>query len=44
MLIREIGKIGSNINQIARHSHLVGGVTRKDVEDLKKGLMKYGNV
>jgi len=37
-LLSELGYIGNNLNQIARHANQFGGVTRDDIKDLKKRI------
>jgi hypothetical protein len=40
----ELGKIGSNINQIARKVNTIGGVTRDDIKELKELKSKVEDI
>lgn len=39
-LMLQIKKIGTNINQIARHSNETGAITKSEIEEVKEGLEK----
>ena len=41
--IQELQAIGKNINQIARRVNSTTNIYKEDIEEIKRGLMKYGS-